>query len=201
MKKIYFIIPIVLMFLGIAFFLFQSQTAFGSNPMLLWQYDKLGAINTSGINLDNVDSGKLTVKGCESTSVQNSINSEDATFFIGTTEVGKFNFPNRCIENDMTLPKNTLVKALSLQKSYFDNPILKITNGTQEVDFINLQLLENVECIKDTDCASILRLNLGMCMQNHECTYDEDVIDTRNNLSWWEKIILFLRNLLNLKVK
>ena len=63
------------------------QTAFGSNPRIVYQFNTLGMLNLTGINLDNVDEGKITLKGCETNTMQTPIQPIPASVKIHKTEI------------------------------------------------------------------------------------------------------------------
>src|SRR3990167_3286826 len=204
-KTIWIIIGIFLFLLiGIGIITFTQQQAFSSAPRLVYQYDKLGILNTTGINLDNVDVGKLTVIGCETVPLSSSGDLSkiiSAKLYIGDKKLSEFTFPNRCIVNDKQQEKTAQIIEISLQKSYFTNPNMTIIQGSQSVDLINFQLIERVECMVDKDCASVRRLDIGQCNEFHLCLYSDIVRDQRENskLTLWERIIIILRRLFNLK--
>ena len=177
--------------------LFTLNAAFGSSPKLIHIFNQLGLMNLTRIDLNNVDIGILTVTGCESMNLALPQQPIQARFFIDKTLISEFGFSNRCIENNRQIPLITITTEVSLQKSYFISPNipnLTIESGTQFVEFNKFEIIERVECLVDTDCTSISRLDLGYCNIKHQCEYTE-TRPPRPPQNFFERIILFLKSI------
>lgn len=190
---------IIVGILAVAIF-FTPQVAFGSNPRIVHRFNSLGLLNLTGINLNNVDEGRITIGGCDSLTSM-TIQPIPATIMLDKFNLASIIFSNRCIVNDIQQQLQPMTVSVDLQKSMFSYPNLTMQKGTQNAEFKEFEVIEKVQCLVDKDCASVRRLDLGSCNIQNKCVYSDIIRENREQqkLNLFEKIILALRKLFNLK--